>query len=64
VVRQGDARPMGQNPHAFAELRALLHARAPLYAEAHHTIDTSDRSIDEVVDTALHLAGTALAAAS
>lgn len=64
VVRQGDARPMGQNPHAFAELRALLHARAPLYAEAHHTIDTSDRSIDEVVDAALHLAGTALAAAS
>lgn len=64
VVRQGDARPMGQNPHAFAELRALLHARAPLYAEAHHTIDTSDRSVAEVVDAALHLAATALDAAS
>lgn len=50
VVRQGDARPMGENPHAFAELRVLLDARAPLYRQAHHTVDTTDRSVPEVVD--------------
>jgi XRE family aerobic/anaerobic benzoate catabolism transcriptional regulator len=49
VVAQGDKRPMAQNPHAFAELRALLAARDKLYARAEHTIDTSDRSIKQVV---------------
>lgn len=60
VVHQGDARPMGQNPHAFAELRALLHARAALYAEAHHVIDTSDHTVDEVVDAVAHVAADVL----
>lgn len=41
VLQQGDQRPMAENPHAFAELRALLTAREPLYATARHTIDTS-----------------------
>lgn len=50
VIQQGDARPMARNPHAFAELRALLTAREPLYATAHHVIDTSGRSIAEVVE--------------
>jgi XRE family aerobic/anaerobic benzoate catabolism transcriptional regulator len=50
VIQQGDARPMGKNPHAFAELRALLTAREPLYANAHHVVDTSGRSVEEVVD--------------
>lgn len=50
VVKQGDSRPMAQNPHAFAELRALLVAREPLYAGAHHVIDTSGRTVDDVVD--------------
>jgi XRE family aerobic/anaerobic benzoate catabolism transcriptional regulator len=50
VVKQGDARPMAENPHAFAELRALLSARSPLYGKAHHAEDTSGRSIDEVVE--------------
>ncbi|MEM9492910.1 MAG: shikimate kinase [Myxococcota bacterium] len=49
VIQQGDARPMAKNPHAFAELRALLTARAPLYVTADHTVDTSGRSIAEVV---------------
>lgn len=49
VIKQGDARPMGQNPHAFAELKALLAARETLYANAHHVVDTSGKSIDEVV---------------
>ena len=50
VIQQGDARPMAQNPHAFSELRALLAAREPLYATAHHVIDTSGRSIEDVVE--------------
>jgi XRE family aerobic/anaerobic benzoate catabolism transcriptional regulator len=62
VVQQGDARPMGQNPHAFAELRALLHARAALYAEADHVIDTSDRTVDQVVDAVAHVTTGVLAA--
>jgi XRE family aerobic/anaerobic benzoate catabolism transcriptional regulator len=51
VVQQGDQRPMRENPHAFAELRALLTAREPLYASAHHVVDTSGRTVDEVVES-------------
>jgi hypothetical protein len=40
---------MAQNPHAFAELRALLAAREPLYATAQHVVDTTGRTVDEVV---------------
>jgi XRE family aerobic/anaerobic benzoate catabolism transcriptional regulator len=49
VVAQGDRRPMAENPHAFAELRALLAARRELYARADHTIDTTGRRVPEVV---------------
>jgi XRE family aerobic/anaerobic benzoate catabolism transcriptional regulator len=34
VVQQGDRRPMADHPEAMAELRRLLAARRPLYAEA------------------------------
>jgi XRE family aerobic/anaerobic benzoate catabolism transcriptional regulator len=63
VVEQGDARPMGQNPQAFAELRALLQARAALYAEAHHVIDTSGHTVDQVVDAVAHVTTDVLGAA-
>ena len=46
VVRQGDKRPMADHPQAMADLRALLASREPLYAAAHHTVDTSGRPID------------------
>jgi XRE family aerobic/anaerobic benzoate catabolism transcriptional regulator len=49
VVAQGDQRPMAENPHAFEELRALLAARQKLYARAERTIDTSDRTVKQVV---------------
>ena len=49
VVRQGDRRPMAGKEHAFAELRALLAARGKLYARADHAIDTSARTIRQVV---------------
>jgi XRE family aerobic/anaerobic benzoate catabolism transcriptional regulator len=49
VVAQGDRRPMGDSPHAFAELRALLAAREKLYGRAEHTIDTTGRPVTAVV---------------
>ncbi len=49
VVAQGDQRPMAENPHAFAELRALLAAREKLYARADHAIATSERTLKQVV---------------
>jgi XRE family aerobic/anaerobic benzoate catabolism transcriptional regulator len=49
VVAQGDLRPMAENPHAFEELRALLAARHKLYARADRTVDTSGRSVKQVV---------------
>jgi XRE family transcriptional regulator, aerobic/anaerobic benzoate catabolism transcriptional regulator len=49
VIKQGDQRPMKANPHAFAELEALLAARAELYGECDVAIDTSGVGIDTVV---------------
>lgn len=50
VVSQGDRRPMADHPQAMADLRALLASREPLYAHADHTVDTSGRSVDSIVD--------------
>jgi XRE family aerobic/anaerobic benzoate catabolism transcriptional regulator len=50
VVRQGDRRPMANHPQAMADLRARLAAREPLYALAHHTIDTSGIAVGRAVD--------------
>jgi len=57
VVAQGDRRPMGDSPHAFAELRALLAAREKLYARADHTIDTTGRPVSGVVSELAALVG-------
>ena len=48
VVAQGDQRPMAENPHAFAELRALMTAREKLYARAEHTVETSGRRVPQI----------------
>lgn len=53
VMAQGDLRPMKNRPSAMAELRALLAARAPLYAEAERTIDTTKLDVDRTVDAVL-----------
>lgn len=50
VVSQGDRRPMADHPQAMADLRALLTAREPLYAGADHTIDTSGRRVEDIVE--------------
>ena len=51
VVRQGDRRPIvskGGRATAMAQLRRILAARSPLYAEADITVDTSDATPREV----------------
>jgi XRE family transcriptional regulator, aerobic/anaerobic benzoate catabolism transcriptional regulator len=58
VLRQGDRRPMADHPQAMSDLRALLAAREPLYAAAAHTVDTSEHSVDAVVDRIAALART------
>ncbi len=59
VIKQGDRRPMAKNPHAFAELEALLAARAGLYARAHHTIDTTRRPVPAIATDILTRLGPA-----
>ena len=55
VLRQGDRRPMTDHPEAMAELRRLLEQREPLYAEAHHTVETSKRGVPAVERAVLAL---------
>lgn len=49
-VTAGPHRPLLQGPDLLSRLRTLLEARLPAYAEAHHLLDTSDRTPDEVAD--------------
>lgn len=49
VEAQGDARPMLGRRDALAELRALLTAREPLYAQADLTLDTERLDLLETV---------------
>ena len=49
VIQQGDARPMAQNPQAFAELESLMKKRAPLYSQADITVNTR-QELTVVVD--------------
>jgi XRE family aerobic/anaerobic benzoate catabolism transcriptional regulator len=49
VRAQGDERPMAARSSARAELDALWTARAPLYAEAELTIDTSSVDVDGAI---------------
>jgi len=52
VVAQGDVRPMSRRADALTELRGILSARTPLYAQADHAVDTSrvkpDRAAEEI----------------
>ena len=56
VVAQGDVRPMRGRPRAMNELKQLLAARTPLYEQAAVTVDTSGRTVDDVVDRIASLA--------
>lgn len=50
VLAQGDERPMAGNPHAMAELQALLAARRSLYEQAELSVDTSALTVETAVD--------------
>lgn len=58
VVKQGDRRPMADHPQAMRDLRELLTSREPLYSAADLTVDTSRKSVTDVVDTVLRALGT------
>jgi XRE family aerobic/anaerobic benzoate catabolism transcriptional regulator len=57
VIAQGDRRPMADRPRAMAELRMILDARTPLYAQAERTLDTSERDLAALVESAAQVAG-------
>jgi XRE family aerobic/anaerobic benzoate catabolism transcriptional regulator len=49
VYAQGDTRPMESCTDAMAELRRLVEERAPLYQQATISLDTSGKSVEEMV---------------
>ena len=51
VVEQGDHRPMQDRENAMAELRTILAARSPLYKKADIQVDTSQDSLNGVLDS-------------
>jgi XRE family aerobic/anaerobic benzoate catabolism transcriptional regulator len=50
VLEQGDRRPTFERPRAKAELAAILAERKPLYGQCDIAIQTSGRTVDEVVE--------------
>lgn len=56
VLRQGDARPMRNRANAMSELKSLLRARKPLYAQCDHVVDTSTTSFEDAVSRIIHAA--------
>lgn len=61
VVAQGDVRPMRDRADAMSELKALLRARRPLYAQAEHLVDTSDVTVAEALGGLVELVAPATA---
>jgi XRE family aerobic/anaerobic benzoate catabolism transcriptional regulator len=58
VVDQGDTRPMQDDTRqAMADLRAILAARAPLYARADQVLDTSGRTVTECLEALVAMVG-------
>ena len=57
VMEQGDLRPMKNRPGAMAELRALLAARTPLYAQSQVVVETSILGLDRAVEAVCGAAG-------
>ena len=49
VVAQGDVRPMKNRANAMSELKTLLVARRPLYAQAAYVVDTSGVTLEQAV---------------
>ena len=53
VIAQGDMRPMAQNPEAMSDLERILKEREELYRRADVSINTSGKSVEEVVGECL-----------
>src|SRR6185437_12768865 len=49
VVAQGDMRPIAHNPEAMSDLQRILAEREQLYRQADTTVNTSNRSVGQVV---------------
>jgi XRE family aerobic/anaerobic benzoate catabolism transcriptional regulator len=49
VMKQGDQRPVERHPQALVELKALLAAREQEYRRAELVVETSGRSVGEIV---------------
>jgi len=47
VIDQGDMRPIQSNDDAMADLRRILEARDPFYAQAHTIINTAESTLEE-----------------
>jgi XRE family transcriptional regulator, aerobic/anaerobic benzoate catabolism transcriptional regulator len=60
VIAQGDLRPMGSGRGAMDDLQAILDSRAPDYARADATLDTSAQDFVRTVDKLEELVRTAL----
>src|SRR5258708_38140394 len=48
VLRQGDTRPMKDNPSAMAELKSLLSRREPLYSQSDLALKTSGEAPTDI----------------
>jgi XRE family aerobic/anaerobic benzoate catabolism transcriptional regulator len=46
-------RPMAQNPEAMSDLERILAEREPLYRQADITIETSGKSVEQVLEACL-----------
>lgn len=55
LIAEGDVRPMEHQNDAMADLRRILSSRNELYAKAHASIDTNDRSIEDCVTELLRI---------
>lgn len=54
-VRRETHRPLLQTPDPLGKIKTMLEDRAPRYALADHTIDTSGLTVDEVTERLLDL---------
>jgi XRE family transcriptional regulator, aerobic/anaerobic benzoate catabolism transcriptional regulator len=50
VLAQGDMRPMAQNPEAMSDLQRILAEREPFYRQADFIVETSGRTVEQVLD--------------
>jgi len=55
VIAQGDSRPMADSSRAMPDLKRILAERENLYRRADHIVDTSGRSVSDILNETLGL---------